>query len=207
MDGPAVRADRVVADIPEDISELGAAGCVEAYRQGKTLPDAVLSYCLDRIDRYNDDFRAISDLDREGAERAALESKKRWNAGASLSPLDGVPIAVKANIAVKGLPWTAGNRRLRPSYRRRRCRVRYWPSRGRRDRHRHDQHARRRARLDDRQSLVRTNAKPPSVRPYRWWIVWRIRGRRRRRILRGSARHRHDRQRPNSGLLLRRIWT
>jgi aspartyl-tRNA(Asn)/glutamyl-tRNA(Gln) amidotransferase subunit A len=108
MDRPAVQAERVVADIPKDISELGAAGCVESYRQGKTLPDAVLSYCLDRIDRYNDDFRAISDLDREGAERAALESKKRWNAGASLSPLDGVPIAVKANIAVKGLPWTAG---------------------------------------------------------------------------------------------------
>jgi aspartyl-tRNA(Asn)/glutamyl-tRNA(Gln) amidotransferase subunit A len=81
---------------------------VDLYRQGKASPDEVLSKCLNRIDRHNTAIRAICDLDRKGAERAALESKIRWEAGTPLSPLDGVPIAVKANIAVKGLPWTAG---------------------------------------------------------------------------------------------------
>jgi aspartyl-tRNA(Asn)/glutamyl-tRNA(Gln) amidotransferase subunit A len=39
----------------------------------------------------------------------AQASQKRWDAGQPLSPLDGVPITVKANLAVKTQPLTAGS--------------------------------------------------------------------------------------------------
>jgi aspartyl-tRNA(Asn)/glutamyl-tRNA(Gln) amidotransferase subunit A len=47
-------------------------------------------------------------VDGDRARAAAVQSRKRWQAGQPLSPLDGVPIAIKANIAVAGLPWSAG---------------------------------------------------------------------------------------------------
>jgi aspartyl-tRNA(Asn)/glutamyl-tRNA(Gln) amidotransferase subunit A len=47
-------------------------------------------------------------IDAEGALAAAGASAARRHAGQELSPIDGVPIAIKANIAVRGMPWHAG---------------------------------------------------------------------------------------------------
>lgn len=77
-------------------------------RGGETNPVAVLMQCLAQIDAHNVRLNAVIALDREGAERAALDSTRRWRGGAPLSPIDGAPILVKANFAVSGLPWHAG---------------------------------------------------------------------------------------------------
>jgi len=63
---------------------------------------------LDRIARHDGQIGAFADLDSEGALAAAATSAARWTRGAALSALDGIPLAIKSNIAVAGLPWTAG---------------------------------------------------------------------------------------------------
>ncbi len=86
----------------------GVAGLPALYRGGGSDPVAVTGVYLDRIARANRALRAMVVIDGDGARRAARESRARWQAGTPLSPIDGVPIAIKANIAVAGLPWHAG---------------------------------------------------------------------------------------------------
>src|SRR6516162_5428825 len=50
----------------------------------------------------------IKSLDEVGARAQGVLSEARWHAGEALSPLDGVPITIKGNIAVKGIPTPVG---------------------------------------------------------------------------------------------------
>ncbi len=68
---------------------------------------AVTDAFLARIARYNGQLLAFSALDADGARAAAHLSAARI-ANGNARPLEGVPIGVKANIAVKGLATTAG---------------------------------------------------------------------------------------------------
>lgn len=86
----------------------GVAGLAAAYAEGSARPDAVLATYLARIERLNPAIHAFIDLDIVGARDAARASAHRWASGMALSPLDGCVVGVKANIAVAGLPWTAG---------------------------------------------------------------------------------------------------
>jgi|688.fasta_scaffold167365_2 aspartyl-tRNA(Asn)/glutamyl-tRNA(Gln) amidotransferase subunit A len=86
----------------------GVSGLAASYAEGTTRPDAVLETYLARIDRLNPEIHAFVDLDIEGARDAARTSAHRWTSGMALSPLDGCIVGVKSNIAVSGLPWTAG---------------------------------------------------------------------------------------------------
>jgi aspartyl-tRNA(Asn)/glutamyl-tRNA(Gln) amidotransferase subunit A len=63
---------------------------------------------LDRIARLDPALGAFVHIDAPGALAAAASSNARRRAGTPLSPLDGLPVAIKANIAVAGLPWHAG---------------------------------------------------------------------------------------------------
>jgi aspartyl-tRNA(Asn)/glutamyl-tRNA(Gln) amidotransferase subunit A len=47
-------------------------------------------------------------VDADEARAAAEESDMRAESGETLSPLDGLTVAVKDNLAVRGKPWTAG---------------------------------------------------------------------------------------------------
>jgi aspartyl-tRNA(Asn)/glutamyl-tRNA(Gln) amidotransferase subunit A len=72
-------------------------------------PDpSIVDDCLARIDTQDGAVRAMVHVDRKGALRAAAASAQRWRTNAPLSLLDGLPLAIKANIAVAGWPWTAG---------------------------------------------------------------------------------------------------
>lgn len=90
---------------------LAAAGVVRlsAIFAGKTAtPVEALNLYLSRIERLNPTLNAFLAIDRVEAGRDAQASRSRWAKGAPLSPLDGAPIGIKANIAVKGMPWHAG---------------------------------------------------------------------------------------------------
>src|SRR5690606_28354321 len=64
---------------------------------------------LARIAAVNPALNAIVALDADGARAAAAASAARHAAGAPLGPLDGVPLTVKDNILVAGLPAVWGS--------------------------------------------------------------------------------------------------
>lgn len=86
---------------------LDIAGLQLAYVAGKAKPSEVVDHYLARIDTLDTALGAYVEIDRAGARAGAEESDRRVAAGAPRA-LEGVPVAVKANIAVKGLEWNAG---------------------------------------------------------------------------------------------------
>ena len=70
--------------------------------------EARLADYLDRIERHNGALNVYLDVRAESAKREAAASAARHAKGETLSAIDGAMIAVKANIAVEGLPWHAG---------------------------------------------------------------------------------------------------
>jgi aspartyl-tRNA(Asn)/glutamyl-tRNA(Gln) amidotransferase subunit A len=90
------------------IVSAGISGLAEMYANRAITPVEALEAFLARIDRLNPGLNAIVHLESERARAAAAASAKRWAAGRPKSKLDGAPLVVKANIALAGLPWTAG---------------------------------------------------------------------------------------------------
>jgi aspartyl-tRNA(Asn)/glutamyl-tRNA(Gln) amidotransferase subunit A len=87
---------------------LGAAALGAALASGAlSSEDATRAY-LARIAARDGSIRAFIRVLREDALRAARESDARRRAGRALGPLDGVPVAVKDNIDVAGVPTSAG---------------------------------------------------------------------------------------------------
>jgi aspartyl-tRNA(Asn)/glutamyl-tRNA(Gln) amidotransferase subunit A len=71
-------------------------------------PVMAVEACLARIAALNPAIHAFLTVDAAGGRAAAAESAERWRRGAALSAVDGMPIGVKANIAVAGMPFHAG---------------------------------------------------------------------------------------------------
>jgi len=74
---------------------------------------------LDRISSVDGKINAFLHIDNTGALEQAAEVDKKRASGEKLSPLAGVPIAVKDILAQKGIPTTAGSKILegwRPPY-------------------------------------------------------------------------------------------
>ena len=75
-----------------------------AFRAGSTTPCKVVELVLARVEASGAFSSVLPSLAREGA----AASTARWAAGRPLGVLDGVPMAVKDMIAVKGLPMFNG---------------------------------------------------------------------------------------------------
>ena len=89
---------------------LGVAECAEAFRAGSLDPETLLDVLLARIARLDPALNTMVAIDAEGARSAARESAARWRAGTPLSPIDGVPLTIKDNLLMRGLPATWGSR-------------------------------------------------------------------------------------------------
>ena len=83
----------------------------ELYKKGTASPVDVASWVLASIaasDSWDPPLRAFVNVDVEDVMQMARASAARWSKGTPLSVLDGVPIAVKDEIDVKGYVTTRG---------------------------------------------------------------------------------------------------
>lgn len=90
--------------------QLDAHALGQAYASGMATPVQAAQAHLERLAQVQPALRAMAWVDAEGALRAAAASSARWRVGAPLSALDGVPITVKDNIPVAGMPCRWGSR-------------------------------------------------------------------------------------------------
>jgi Asp-tRNA(Asn)/Glu-tRNA(Gln) amidotransferase A subunit family amidase len=90
------------------IHNLTAQALSSAYKTRELSPVDVMQAVLARIPAWEPKINAMYIVDAEGALAQARASEARWQAGAPLGPLDGVPITIKDNIAVKGFPTPVG---------------------------------------------------------------------------------------------------
>ena len=98
-------ADATVTDLT-----LREAAALVARRELSSLE--LVDACLEQIERTNDVLRAYISVYDDAAREVARAADAMLRAGHSLGPLHGVPIALKDNIAVKGLRTTAGSKVL-----------------------------------------------------------------------------------------------
>ncbi len=89
---------------PESVAHLSAA-----YRAGALSPEDVTERDLARIAAIDPVLHAFQHVDAAGARSAAAASAARWQAGQPLGPLDGVPLTIKDNMDMAGLPTRHGS--------------------------------------------------------------------------------------------------
>ena len=87
---------------------LTAQALSAAFRAKQLSPVEAARAVLARVEAWETKINAMYLVDAAGALAQATASEARWRAGTPLSALDGVPITIKDNIAVKGIPTPVG---------------------------------------------------------------------------------------------------
>jgi aspartyl-tRNA(Asn)/glutamyl-tRNA(Gln) amidotransferase subunit A len=92
--------------------EQSVAQLSEMLEKGQVSAVEIARAHLDRIDRLNGSINAYITVNREAFLADAAESDRRRASGSSLSVYDGIPVAVKDNISVTGMPATCASKIL-----------------------------------------------------------------------------------------------
>jgi amidase len=94
-----------------DARSATVAALAAALASGTLTSTALTAYYLDRIQRLNPALRAVISTSPRALDEAAASDARR-ESGQRRGPLDGIPVLVKDNLAVTGLPATAGSSAL-----------------------------------------------------------------------------------------------
>jgi len=92
-----------------EVSQLNAQELLALFRAQELSPVDVVTDALDRIARFEPLINAFVIVDADKALAAARASQARWQKGAPVGSLDGIPATIKDNIDVKGLPSRKGS--------------------------------------------------------------------------------------------------
>src|SRR5450830_1784803 len=96
----------------DELWRLSATQLAKGYGSGAYTPVDALDACLARVEACQPALNAMVFVDHAGARTAAEESRVRWASGMPIGPLDGVPVSVKDNLHVAGMPTHWGSRLL-----------------------------------------------------------------------------------------------
>jgi len=92
------------------LAEISATELLRLYRSGAASPVEATREVLSRIDKLNPQLNAFCLVDADAALQQARESEARWQRGAPIGPLDGVPTSIKDLILTRGWPTRRGSR-------------------------------------------------------------------------------------------------
>lgn len=92
--------------------QLSAIALSHMLEIGSITSVALTQSCLNTIRQLDGDIHAFLEVFEEEALSAAAQSDARRAEGTALSPLDGVPVAVKDNLAMKGHVCSCASRML-----------------------------------------------------------------------------------------------
>ena len=95
---------------PTALAECSASTLLQLYRSGAASPLDATREILARIERLNPQLNAFCLVDGDAALQSARQSEARWQRGAPLGPLDGVPVSIKDLILTRGWPTRRGSR-------------------------------------------------------------------------------------------------
>ena len=95
------------------LTDLGVCEAADAIAGGELSPVSYLDAFLARIDARAETLNAFRTVMVQEARSAALEAEQAVERGEPLGRLHGIPIALKDNIAVRGVPLTASSGFLR----------------------------------------------------------------------------------------------
>lgn len=84
------------------LHELSAAELAAHYAGGSLSPIEVTTALLARIEACEPKINAMYRVHREAALAQARAAERRWRAKTPLSPLDGVAVTIKENVATRG---------------------------------------------------------------------------------------------------------
>lgn len=93
----------------DDLNWASATTLRELIGRGQLSPVDLVRACLAQIDRLDPELHAFVTIDQAGALDAARKAEAAVRDGAPLRPLHGIPVAIKDDMWVKGLPATLGS--------------------------------------------------------------------------------------------------
>jgi aspartyl-tRNA(Asn)/glutamyl-tRNA(Gln) amidotransferase subunit A len=97
-----------------DLLRLTATELVQAFGAGRLSPVEVAQATFTNIAATNPRLNAFQLLDEEVGMAQARASEARWQRGAPLGPVDGVPTTIKDNVLTAGWPTLSGSRTINP---------------------------------------------------------------------------------------------
>jgi aspartyl-tRNA(Asn)/glutamyl-tRNA(Gln) amidotransferase subunit A len=101
-------------DRTSDLALWSATDLVAGYRAKTVSPVEATQAALARIERLDPQLNAFCLVDRDGALAAARDAEARWQRGAPLGLVDGVPTNVKDIVLTKGWPTLRGSKTIDP---------------------------------------------------------------------------------------------
>ena len=100
----------------QDYKPLTFHDAVPRFRDGSDTPRAYLERCLETIAAREPVVKAFTAINEAGARAVADASTARWKADRPLSPIDGMPVAIKDLLETRDMPTEMGCEAFRGNF-------------------------------------------------------------------------------------------